>query len=56
MTQIRVMGIQSKILGLCTNYNMENRHMFYQAGANACIEKPINPEILGAVIGDLRNM
>lgn len=51
-----MMGVQSRILGMCTNYTTENKRMFFEAGANACIEKPIDPESLEEAIDYLRNL
>ncbi|KAK7266227.1 hypothetical protein RIF29_18869 [Crotalaria pallida] len=53
--QIRQMGVHRKILGVCTNYNIDKWFMFREAGANACIGKPFNDAILRETIEELRN-
>jgi len=51
---MRAMGIQSKIVGMLTNFNDHNVQMFQEARANASVPKRLTKESFELVIGILR--
>ncbi|KAI4349303.1 hypothetical protein L6164_009908 [Bauhinia variegata] len=54
--RLRLMGVTTKILGVSLNHTEEKARAFVEAGADACIGKPLTAESLGNVLQELRNM
>ncbi|XP_045787870.1 two-component response regulator ORR42-like [Trifolium pratense] len=52
--QMRAMGVQSKVVGMLTNFNDHNVQMFHEARANASIQKPLTRESFEIITGILR--
>jgi hypothetical protein len=51
---MRAMGVQSKVVGMLTNFNDHNVQMFHDARANASIQKPLTRESFEIITGILR--
>ncbi|KAK2397102.1 hypothetical protein P8452_18211 [Trifolium repens] len=54
VTQMRAMGVQSKVVGMLTNFNDHNVQMFHDARANASMQKPLTRESFEIITGILR--
>ncbi|CAI8594399.1 unnamed protein product [Vicia faba] len=47
---MRALGIQSKIVGMLSNFSDHNSQMFFEAGVNGNTQKPLTREIFEHVI------
>lgn len=53
---MRVLGIQSKIIGMLSDFSDHNSQMFFEAGVNGNTHKPLTREIFEHIIQIIRFM
>ncbi|XP_058753830.1 two-component response regulator 24-like [Vicia villosa] len=53
---MRVLGIQSKIIGMLSNFNGHNSQMFFEAGVNGNTQKPLTRETFEHIFQIIRIM